>query len=170
MLWYRAASATCMHELNSRACARAKVPAGSPTHFVHEHAAYASIPLHMLMYATHCRACSTRCAKPQPHIARAASTARGTVGSKTTPCRSSAVYFSPRVSRAVGIGACGCRAGPARSAPRCRPPRRACAVVSAGLLPARTPRGAEYTARTLRGEQASASSPCRFGVGCGSYD
>ena len=116
------------------------------------------------------RAHSTRCAKPQPHIARAARTARGTVGSKTTPCRSHAVYFSPRVSCTVGIGAGGCRAGPARSAPRCRPPRRACAVVSAGLLPARTPRGAEFTARTLRGEQASASSPCRFGAGCGSYD
>ena len=67
------------------------------------------------------RARSTRCAKPQPHIARAARTARGTVGSKTTPCRSRAVYFSPRVSCAVGIGAGGCRAGPARSAPRCRP-------------------------------------------------
>jgi hypothetical protein len=36
--------------------------------------------------------------------------------------------FSPRATHTVGIGACGCRAGPARSAPRCGPPRRACAV------------------------------------------
>ena len=46
-------------------------------------------------------------------------------------------------------------------------PARACAVVSAGLLAAQTPRGAELAARTLRGEQASADH--RAGSARGAY-